>query len=257
LAARVIVNRLWQHHLGRGIVATPNDFGAQGSRPSHPELLDWLAAALVEHGWRLKPLHRLIVTSAVYMQDSRSDEARAAVDREDVFLWRYPPRRLEAEPIRDAMLAVAGQLEARMYGPGTLDPLGPRRSVYFFIKRSRLVPMMMLFDWPEPLVSTGQRSITTTAPQALSFLNGTLARRCAEGFAARVAAAGCDRDAVARAYRVAFNRDPTGAEAQLADEFLAAQRGAYARDGRPDPVRAALVDLCQSLMGMSEFIYIP
>src|SRR5438034_2530186 len=91
LLARVMVNRLWQHHLGRGIVATPNDFGAQGSRPSHPELLDWLAAALIENGWRLKPLHRLIVTSAVYLQDSRYDEARAAIDREEVFHWRHVP----------------------------------------------------------------------------------------------------------------------------------------------------------------------
>ena len=112
LAARVIVNRLWQHHFGRGIVATPNDFGTQGSPPSHPELLDWLAGALIDNGWRLKPIHRLIVTSAVYMQDNRYDDARAGVDRENVFLWRRPPRRLEAEPIRDAMLATAGRLDA-------------------------------------------------------------------------------------------------------------------------------------------------
>ena len=112
LAARVIVNRLWQHHFGRGIVATPNDFGAQGSRPSHPELLDWLANALIANGWRLKPIHRLIVTSAVYMQDSRFDESRAAIDRENVFHWRRTPRRLEAEPIRDAMLAAAGRLDS-------------------------------------------------------------------------------------------------------------------------------------------------
>ena len=109
LAARVIVNRIWQHHFGRGLVATPNDFGAQGSRPSHPELLDWLAANLIANGWRLKPIHRLIVTSAVYMQDDRYDEARAAIDRENVFQWRHTPHRLDAEPIRDAMLAVAGR----------------------------------------------------------------------------------------------------------------------------------------------------
>ena len=182
-----MVNRLWQHHMGRGIVATPNDFGSQGSRPSHPELLDWLADALVKNGWRLKPIHRLIVTSAVYMQDSRYDEARAAVDRDNVYHWRHTPRRLEAEPIRDAMLAAAGRLDTRMFGPGTLDPAMPRRSVYFRIKRSQLVPMMMLFDWPEHLVSIGQRGTTTTAPQALSFLNGDLARALRQGFADRVA----------------------------------------------------------------------
>ena len=136
----MIVNRLWQHHFGQGIVATPNDFGSQGSRPSHPELLDWLANALIDNGWRLKPIHRLIVTSAVYMQDNRYDESRAAIDRENVFHWRRTPRRLEAEPIRDAMLATAGRLDRRMYGPGSLDVEMPRRSVYFFIKRSRLDP---------------------------------------------------------------------------------------------------------------------
>jgi hypothetical protein len=257
LAARVIVNRLWQHHFGRGIVATPNDFGAQGSRPSHPELLDWLASTLIENGSRLQPIHRLIVTSAVYLQDSRTDEARAAVDRENVFQWRRTPRRLEAEPIRDAMLAAAGRLDRRMYGPGTLDPAMARRSVYFFIKRSRLVPMMMLFDWPEHLVSMGQRSTTTTAPQALSFLNSDLARRCAEGLAGRVVAGGDPAAAVVRAYRIAFGREPTEAEARLAAGFLAAQRSAYARDGRPEPDRSALVDFCQAVIGMNEFIYIP
>ena len=157
LAARVIVNRVWQHHFGRGIVATPNDFGTQGERPTHPELLDWLADDLIGHGWRLKRLHRLIVTSAVYRQDGRFDEARARIDRENMFLWRQAPRRLEAEPIRDAMLQAAGVIDLRMYGPGTLDPNMRRRSVYFFIKRSQLIPMMMLFDWPEHLVSIGQR----------------------------------------------------------------------------------------------------
>jgi hypothetical protein len=257
LAARVIVNRVWQHHFGRGIVATPNDFGAQGSRPSHSELLDWLASALIENGWRLKPIHRLIVTSAVYRQDGRYDEARAAIDPENVCHWRHTPRRLEAEPIRDAMLAVAGRLDRRMYGPGSLDPAMPRRSAYFFIKRSRLVPMMMLFDWPEHLVSIGQRSTTTTAPQALSFLNSDLARRCGEGLATRVGAGGDSDVSVALVYGIAFGRDPTRAEARLAADFLAAQRSAYAREGRPDPGRSALVDFCQALIGMNEFIYIP
>jgi mono/diheme cytochrome c family protein len=257
LAARAIVNRIWQHHFGQGIVATPNDFGAQGSRPSHPELLDWLANALIADDWRLKPIHRLIVTSAAYMQDSRYDESRAARDRENVFQWRRTPRRLEAEPIRDAMLAAAGRLDRRMYGPGSLDVEMPRRSVYFTIKRSRLIPMMMLFDWPEHLVSIGRRSTTTTAPQALSFLNSELARRCGEGVAVRVGAAGEPRAAVALAYRIAFGREPTEAESRLAAGFLADQRSAYAREHRPDPERSALVDFCQALIGMNEFIYIP
>jgi hypothetical protein len=257
LAARVIVNRVWQSHFGQGIVATPNDFGAQGSRPSHPELLDWLAGTLIENGWRLKPIHRLIVTSAVYMQDSRYHESHAAVDRENVLYWRHTPHRLEAEPIRDAMMAAAGRLDRRMYGPGSLDVQMPRRSVYFFIKRSRLIPLMMLFDWPEHLVSIGQRSTTTTAPQALAILNSALARHSAQGFAGRVAVKGNVASSVASAYRIAFGRDPTESESTLASAFLEKQRAAYARDGRTDADQQALVDFCQSLMGMNEFIYVP
>ncbi|MHB1559016.1 MAG: DUF1553 domain-containing protein, partial [Isosphaeraceae bacterium] len=258
LAARVMVNRLWQHHLGRGIVATPNDFGAQGAPPSHPELLDWLAARLIENGWRLKPIHRLIVTSAVYMQNDDFDEARARLDRENVLLWRRAPRRLESEPIRDAMLATAGRLESRMYGPGALDVEMPRRSVYFFIKRSGLIPLMMLFDWPEHLVSIGARSNTTTAPQALAMMNSRLARHCAEGLASRVAA-GHSAAQVTQAYRIAFGRPPSGDEMRLGASFLTTQRAAYLRAGRREAEanRAALVDFCQATLGMNEFIYVP
>jgi hypothetical protein len=132
-----------------------------------------------------------------------------------------------------------------------------RRSVYFRIKRSQLVPMMMLFDWPEHLVSIGRRGTTTTAPQALSFLNGDLARRCALGFADRLAIE-TDRSSIAiHGYRIAFGRDPTEAETQLATSFIATQRSAYLSEGRPEPSQAALVDFCQTLMQMSEFIYIP
>ncbi len=254
LAARVLVNRLWQHHFGRGIVATPNDFGAQGERPTHPELLDWLAADLIRHGWRLKRLHRLIMTSAVYVQGSRFDEQRAAVDRENVYHWRRTPRRLEAEPIRDSMLAVAGMLDTRMYGPGTLDPNMRRRSVYFFIKRSGLIPMMMLFDWPEHLVSIGQRSTTTIAPQALLFLNSPQARQYAEGFARRLE--GSPAAAVERGYWLAVGRGPEERERQLALAFLAQQADAYRREGRADAGYLARVDLCQALMSMNEFIYV-
>jgi mono/diheme cytochrome c family protein len=256
LAARVIVNRLWQHHLGRGMVATPNDFGFQGERPTNPALLDWLALDLVRNGWRLKRLHRLIVTSAVYVQASTFDEARAKVDRENMLLWRYAPRRLEAEPIRDAMLSAAGLLDGSMYGTGTLDPNMRRRSAYFFIKRSQLIPLMMLFDWPEHLVSIGQRSTTTTAPQALMFMNSPLGRRCAEGLASRVAGKAAN-DAVHDAYRIAFGRSPTDDESRLASEFLDRQSAGYRRDNTPDPDRRARVDLCQALMSMSEFIYVP
>ncbi|MFO0952805.1 MAG: DUF1549 domain-containing protein [Isosphaeraceae bacterium] len=256
LAARVMVNRLWQHHFGRGIVATPNDFGAQGDRPTHPELLDWLADDLVRGGWQLKRVHRLLVTSAAYTQSSRSDESRARVDRENLLLWRYTPRRLEAEPVRDSLLAVSGRLDGTMYGPGTLDPNMRRRSVYFFIKRSQLIPAMMLFDWPEHLVSIGRRSSTTTAPQALLFMNSPLGRSAAEGLASRLDPARTP-ESVREAYRIAFGREPEPAESGAAASFLAAQAAAHARDGKPEPARRALADFCQAVLSSSEFIYTP
>jgi hypothetical protein len=256
LAARVIVNRLWQHHFGSGIVATPNDFGTQGTRPTHRELLEWLATDLVEHGWQLKRLHRLMLISSVFQQDSRFDKARASRDRENLYQWRRTPARLEAEPIRDAMLSIAGLLDQRMEGPGSLDQAMLRRSVYFFIKRSQLIPMMMLFDWPEHLVSIGQRATTTTAPQALLFMNSLLVRRCAEGLAGRLSSQPASQ-AIAMGYRIALAREPTDAEIRLANSFLTRQRSTYASAGNPDPARLALVDFCQALMSMSDFIYIP
>ncbi|MFO0909750.1 MAG: DUF1549 domain-containing protein [Isosphaeraceae bacterium] len=255
LAARVIVNRLWQHLLGRGIVASPSDFGVQGEPPTHPELLDWLAVDLVQHGWKLKRLQKQIVTSAVYMQSSQSEEARAKLDRENTLLWRFTPRRLEAEPIRDALLAVSGRLDPTMFGPGTLEPNMKRRSVYFFIKRSQLIPTMMLFDWPEHLVGIGLRSVTTTAPQALMFLNSPLGHDSAVGLADRLAGLKPPA-AAARAYTLAYGRAPTGDEVRVAEEFLAKQASAYEHDGKSDPDHHALVDFCQGLLSMSEFIYI-
>jgi hypothetical protein len=256
LAARVIVNRLWQHHLGRGIVATPNDFGEQGEPPSHPELLDWLALDVLEHGWTLKRLHKMIAMSAVYMQDSRIDEARLKIDRENVFLWRHTPRRLEAEPIRDALLADSGRLDSRMFGAGTLDPNMRRRSIYFFIKRSQLIPSMMLFDWPEHLVGIGQRASTTTAPQALMFMNSALGRASAEGLASRVSAEPTREGAIRRAYKIAFGREASTDETRLAAGFLASQCARYAAGNDPQSARRALVDLCQALLSMSECIYV-
>ena len=255
LAARVIVNRLWQHHFGRGLVATPNDFGASGEAPSHPELLDWLAQDLVSGGWRLKRLHKLIMTSGVYMQSAEFDEARAKIDRENTFHWRRTPRRLEAEAIRDAMLEVSGQLDGTMFGPGTLDQNMRRRSVYFFIKRSQLIPMMMLFDWPEHLVSIGQRSSTTIAPQALLFMNSPQGRQYAAAFATRLGAVD-DPRFIASAYAFAFGRPPSERELELAKQFLLNQSAAHAAAGKADAARIARVDLCQTMMSMNEFVYI-
>ncbi len=255
LVARVAVNRLWQHHFGRGIVATPNEFGTQGDRPTHPELLDFLAGELIKDGWKLKPIHKLMMMSATYRQGDGFDEPRAAIDREDALYWRRAPMRLEAEPIRDALLAVSGLLDDRMYGPGSLDESMRRRSVYFFIKRSQLIPSMMLFDWPEHLVSIGQRGTTTTASQALLFLNGKQARECAEGLAGRISGEG--PGAIRQAYRRAYGREASDAEVEAGAGFLAGQAASHEKAGQPEPKKLALADFCQALMGGSEFIYVP
>jgi hypothetical protein len=260
LLARVIVNRLWQHHFGRGIVATPNDFGVQGAPPTHPELLDWLAAELIRGGWRLKPMHKLMMTSSVYMQSSDHRDNAAAVDPENDLLWRWRMQRLEAEAIRDSMLAVGGLLDRTMYGPGTLDESMTRRSIYFFTKRSQLIPSMQLFDAPECLVSQGARPTTTTAPAALYFMNDDLVRRCAEVLAERMM--GAETNAVERGYRIVVGRPPTEVELRDAEAFLRQQQESYAvQESNGEPERAsakrAMVDFAQALLSLNEFIYVP
>ncbi|HYF00247.1 MAG TPA: PSD1 and planctomycete cytochrome C domain-containing protein [Planctomycetota bacterium] len=240
LTARVAVNRLWHHHFGRGIVATPNDFGTQGEPPTHPELLERLAGELVRGGWSLKRIHRLILTSAAYRRSSAVQPEALAKDPENALLWRWRPRRLEGEAIRDSALAVGGLLDRTMYGPGTLDEDMTRRSLYFFVKRSRLIPMMQLFDAPEPLVSVGSRPTTTIAPQALLFMNSPLVRRAAEGLAKRLPSD--PEQAVVAAYQLALGRVPTPEEQ--------AACVAYLKSGAP-PARLAHVVLC-----LSEFIYV-
>jgi hypothetical protein len=255
LAARVIVNRIWQHHFGAGIVSTPNDFGFQGEHPSHPELLDWLANDLIANGWKLKRLHRLIMTSSVYMQNGEIDVERTKIDRDNQLLWRRAPRRLEAEAIRDAMLHVSGQLDEKMFGPGTLDQNMKRRSIYFFIKRSKLIPMMMLFDWPEHLVSIGRRTNTTIAPQALMFMNSPQGRQYASALASQLKADTTDKS-VAEIYARAFGRSPSKQETKLAVTFLTQQAKLYEEQKRSGSQQVALTDLCQLLFGMNEFVYI-
>lgn len=252
LVARVIVNRVWHHHFGQGIVATPNDFGFQGERPTHPELLDWLASDFIEHGWKLKRLHKQIMLSSVYRQSSAFHSDRSRLDPDNKLLWRKTPRRLEAEAIRDSMLAVAGELDPSMYGPGTLDQDMKRRSIYFFIKRSQLIPMMMLFDWPEHLASVGQRSTTTIAPQALMFMNSPQGRQYAQALAAQLNT----RAPVVDAYQRTFGREPTPQEAQLAEDFLQQQTNVYRQTNATAPLQSALTDLCQTLFSMNEFIYV-
>ena len=255
LLARVIVNRLWHHHFGRGIAASPSDLGMQGERPTHPELLDWLARDLVDHGWRLKRLHKLIMMSAVYQVSAAYDAEKAAADIGNLYRWRWTPRRLEAEAVRDSLLQVSGLLDPTIYGPGSLRTEMQRRSIYFFIKRSEPIPSMMLFDWPEHLVGIGRRPSTTIAPQALMFLNSPQTRRYAEGLAGRLRGRK-EPAAITEAYRIAYGREPTPAEIADGEQFLDQQRRTYKGKGRADSATSALADYCQTLLGLNEFLYI-
>ena len=253
LVARVIVNRLWQHHFGRGLVGTPNDFGSTGQKPTHPELLDWMAQELIDQGWKLKSLHRHLMTSQTYMQtDRRPEDPRLKSDPDNLLWWHRPPRRLEAESIRDSMLVVSGLLDRTMYGPGTLDPNMKRRSIYFFIKRSQLIPMMMLFDWPEPLVSIGQRQTTTIAPQALAFMNNPIARAAAEALSNQIS----DVQQIDEVFLKVLSRSPTAAERQAAFRFIAQAQKTRQEQNVPQPEKMAIADFCQILLCANEFIYV-
>ena len=242
LLARVIVNRLWQHHFGSGLVPTANDFGKTGTPPTQPELLDWLANQLIANGWKLKPLHKMILTSRAWQQSSARDAKKEAADPDNGLFMRFVPQRLEAEAIRDSMLAISGLLDDTMYGPGTRDENSKRRSIYFNIKRSQLIGSMVAFDQPEPLVSQGGRPTTTVAPQALILMNSPQARAWAEGLAKRIASAGPVPKQITQAYRLCFNRDPNPSELAAGADFL--QSG------------ASLADYCQVVLGLNELIYV-
>jgi hypothetical protein len=260
LFTRAMVNRLWHYHFGTGIVETPNDLGFNGGRPSHPELLDFLAAQLVARGFRLKEMHRLIVTSATYRQASAPSPAGLAADADDRLLWRKKPLRLEAEALRDTLLSVAGQVNRQVggkafsdyretYNNGTTyfepyDPVGPefcRRSLYRFTPRGGNQGLLESFDCPDPASAAPRRSVTTTPLQALALWNNAFALRMADAFADRVARevpGNLDRQVV-RAYRLAFQRDPQTEERDLARR-LAADHGLQA--------------LCRALCNANEFL---
>jgi hypothetical protein len=279
LTARVMVNRVWQHHFGRGLVETASDFGRRGARPSHPELLDWLADEFVRTGWSLKALHRLVMTSAAYRQSSAGNPAGGRLDAEGRYLWRFPPRRLEAEAIRDSILAASGNLNRQMFGPGvkprvppgvlaaaavTWPPIareGPehwRRSVYIFLKRSAPFPLLECFDAPVGTGSCARRVPTTVAPQALLLLNDAFSNEQAEALAARVLreAGPAPARQVERAYWLTLSRPPTPAQCRLGVTFLCAQEQRHREAGLAGPGQAALADLCQVLFNTNEFVYV-
>jgi len=220
---RVMVNRIWQHHFGQGLVATPSDFGHLGEPPTHPELLDWLAGYFVEHNWSVKAVHRVIMTSAAYRQSALTtpSELARAKDPDNHFLWRMNVRRLEAEPIRDAMLAASGELDPTVGGP-SVDPSKPRRTVYTKWLRNSRDSLIEVFDPPDAYTSTPQRNVTTTPSQALALVNGQYPLQRAQALAARIAQSrpADTTAAVNAAYRFAFAREPSASERRAALSFL-------------------------------------
>jgi hypothetical protein len=216
-------------------------------------LLDYLASELIKNGWRLKPIHKLIMTSAVYLQSNEVNPANMKVDPTNRLWWRHPTRRLEAEAIRDNLLAVAGTLDLKMFGPGTLDGNSPRRSVYLTVKRSQMIPLLQMFDVPEALQSIGERSVTTVPTQSLAFMNSPLVRGAAQKLAARVRAK-TDVESIDQAYLIALSRRPTDGERSRMRSFIEQQTESYGKS--PQAREQAVVDFCQVLLCLNEFIYV-
>jgi hypothetical protein len=225
LTARVIVNRIWAHHFGHGLVRTPSDFGLRSDPPSHPELLDYLAATFVNEGWSIKSLHREIMTSSVYRQSSVDREDGLGVDPENRLLWKMNRRRLDFESLRDAVLAVSDNLTTELYGPA-LDLFGgnqsqPRRTIYGFIDRLDVSPLLTTFDFPNPIATSPQRESTTVPPQALYLMNNSFAADAATRLAKRLIGSSTDTSCrAALAYKVLFGREPTESELTCAKEFI-------------------------------------
>ena len=261
LPARVLVNRLWHYHFGQGIVNTPSDFGFQGGQPSHPELLDWLAGEFISNGWRMKPIHRMIVLSETYRQSSRINEKALAIDKNNRLLWRMNPRRLEAEAIRDQMLAVSGQLDRSMGGPGyniweentnyvvvfkpkaVLGPSEFRRMIYQFKPRTQQDPTFGAFDCPDAALVAPRRNSSVTALQALNLLNSDFILKQSEAFAARLRreAGGDASGQVKLAFQLAFARHPSATE-QAGGEALIRVHGLEA--------------FCRALYNANEWVYL-
>ena len=276
LTARALVNRLWQHHFGLGLVATPSDFGRNGKRPSHPELLDWLACQFMREGWSLKQMHRLMMTSAAYRRASSPDALDFAADPENKLLWRMTRRRIEGEAVRDTILSVSGLLNAAMGGPGVYAQLpkgvnvefpnndkelswgdateedNHRRSIYLFQRRSLTFPLLEVFDGAPMNQSCSARAQTTVAPQALALFYGEFTRGAASRFAERLRReAGSNSGAqIELAFQLAFTRPPNSVERAAAFKFLGNQAATRRADAR-----AALADFCHVLLNASELIY--
>jgi hypothetical protein len=273
LTARVWVNRVWQHHFGRGLVPTPSDFGLRGDNPTHPELLDWLAERFASSGWKVRALHRLILTSNTFQQASVGSQSALRGDPENRLWSRQARRRLEAEAIRDAALAVAGRLNRKAGGPGVSLPVPAaprpkgnvlpasedpqehvRRSIYLFVRRNMAHPALEAFDSPDTNQSCARREVSVTAPQALVQLNSGEMRENARALSAWVLAqpGGDDGTRIRAAYRRVLSRAPTAREAELGRQFLARQAAEPGTGG----AAGAWTDYCLALLNLNEFVYV-
>ena len=261
LSTRVIVNRIWQYHFGRGLVGTSSDFGRLGETPSHPELLDWLACRFVEDGWSFKAMHRLVMTSATYRQASRRTTPNEALAKDpgNEWLWRSRIRRLDAEQIRDAALLVSGQLDLQAGGP-SVQSQEPRRTIYTKVIRNTPDPLLRVFDAPDGFGSVAQRDVTTTPTQALMMINGDWASDLAEAWASRICRQelGVDKR-IEWAFRSATGRSPTAAQLDDIRDFLASQAERNLVDPSLEQGAAehkAWADLCHILLNSNEFLYV-
>jgi hypothetical protein len=275
LTARVMVNRVWHHHFGRGIVGSVNDFGARGEAPSHPELLDWLARRFIESEWSLKRLHRLILLSRTWQLSAVGRPRASDADSANRFLWRFEHRRLSAEEVRDSMLAISGRLDRSMGGEHPFPPENTwkftqhkpfvddyptnRRAIYMMQQRIRKQPFLAVFDGADTNAATGDRALSTTPLQALFMMNDPFVHEQARGFAARIIAEAVETPArVTLASRLAFGIDPAPDEIALAATHLDSARRAAARGGaKPEDIeKLAWESYCRVVLGSNQFIYV-
>ena len=266
LTARVIVNRIWQYHFGTGLVATPDDFGARGARPTHPELLDWLAAELMDHNWSLKHIHRLILNSASYRQSSHNPRVTSGDSQSEKLLAQFPTHRLEGEIVRDTMLELAGRLDTRLFGESiptqrqadgrsivsTNSPDRNRRSVYISTRRTTVPTFLSVFDMPAMDTNWPKRKDSVIPQQALALMNSSFVLDCAEQFARDVLheTAGSFNSALQRAFLLAYGRAPQQDEIDIFAKFSATQKAAG------DNQEKIWTTICHALLSSNEFLYV-
>jgi hypothetical protein len=279
LTARVMVNRIWQHHFGRGLVPTPGDLGTRGQPPTHPELLDWLAGQFVASGWSVKKMHRLILLSAAYQQSSEPSARARQFDPDNKLFSRQNRVRLEGEVVRDSLLAISGRLNKAMGGPGVFPPIPEditktsknwtasadptdhhRRSIYIFARRNLRFPFLEAFDAPDNNLTCPERGRSTTAPQSLTLLNSEEVMAAATATADRLLnEAKTDDQRIQLAFRLALGRKPTAKEARLARRFIESSQdrtGPTASQHESRGTQHGLAELCRALFNLNAFVYV-